>query len=226
MAEAGGLNPLQCGFESHRGHGHRSLPRVVPVAVVMRACGMSEITVRILGEEDWQEYRDVRLGALKESPNSFTANYDEEAAWDESDWRDRMKRSRRFIAERDGRAWGIVSLGTDGDDEETGDLFGLYVTPEARNTGTSWRLVQAAAEQAQRDGRRQLYYWVGTENARAIAFAANFGFRPSGIRRPTRVKNEEFGDQEIAMVLSLSADPGSVPNPTRGRPTPKEGPAR
>jgi len=71
---------------------------------------------------------------------------------------------------------------------------------------------------------RQIHYWVGTENARAIAFAANFGFRPAGERRTTRVVNEEFGDQEVAMVLSLMADPGSVPNPTRGRVAPNGGP--
>jgi GNAT superfamily N-acetyltransferase len=186
---------------------------------------MSEINVRILGVEDWKTYREVRLGALRDAPNSFTASYDDEAAQDEKFWRDRMARSARFLAEDDGVALGIVSLGRDDEDEEIGDLFGLYVTPSARNTGVSWRLVQAGAAQARSEGRRQLYYWVGTENARAIAFAANFGFRPSGKRRPTRVTNEEFGEQEIAMVLSLQADPGSVPNPTRGRARPKNGPS-
>jgi GNAT superfamily N-acetyltransferase len=185
---------------------------------------MTEITVRVLDEEDWETYRDVRLAALKESPNSFTASYADEAAQDEAFWRDRMNRSLRFLAERDDEPAGVVSLGTENEDEEIGDLFGLYVTPSNRNTGVSWRLVQAAAQRARADGFKQVHYWVGTENARAIAFAANFGFRPSGIRRPTRVQNEDFGDQEIAMALSLQADPGSVPNPNRGRATSVQGP--
>jgi RimJ/RimL family protein N-acetyltransferase len=187
---------------------------------------MSEIAIRVLGEEDWRRYRDVRLAALKESPNSFTASYDEEAAQDEPYWRNRMLRSVRFLAERDGVATGVVSLGRSSDDPEVGEIFGLYVTPEARNTGTSWRLVQAAADRAKEDGLRQIHYWVGTENARAIAFAANFGFRPSGDRRETRVQNEDYGELEVAMVLSLMSDPGAVPNPTRGRVTPNEGPVR
>jgi RimJ/RimL family protein N-acetyltransferase len=185
---------------------------------------MSEITVAVLGEEDWERYREARLSALKESPNSFTATYAEELSQEEQFWRIRMRRSVRFLAERDSSAVGIVSLGRDSDDPTVGEIFGLYVTPPARNTGVSWRLVQAAAARARSEGLRQLNYWVGTENARAIAFAANFGFRPAGERRTTRVTNEEFGDQEVAMVLSLMADPGSVPNPTRGRVTPKAGP--
>ena len=34
---------------------------------------MSEITVRALGEEDWQEFRDIRLTALLDSPGAFVA---------------------------------------------------------------------------------------------------------------------------------------------------------
>lgn len=193
---------------------------------------MSEIVVRVLGEDDWQTYRDTRLAALQESPDAFAARYEDEATEDEHFWRDRMRRSVRFLAELDGVPAGVVSLGRAAHDPElrdgadAGEIFGLYVTPQARNTGTSWRLVHAAAIQAQAEGLSRILYWVGTENARAIAFAANFGFRPSGERRSTRVVNEEYGEQEVAMTLSLSADPGSVPNPNRGRATPKEGPVR
>lgn len=187
---------------------------------------MSEIAVRVLEEEDWRTYRDVRLAALEESPDSFTASYDEEVAQDESYWRQRMHRSLRFLAEADGRAAGVVSLGRNSDDPDVGEIFALYVTPEARQTGISWRLVQAAATRAQADGLSRILYWVGTENARAIAFAANFGFRPSGERRATRVANEEYGEQEVAMALSLQADPGAVPNPNRGRATSLDGPLR
>jgi RimJ/RimL family protein N-acetyltransferase len=185
---------------------------------------MSEIAVRLLGQEDWRRYRDVRLAALEESPQSFTASHDDEASQDESFWRDRMVRSSRFVAEQDGRAVGVVSLGGSSEGPEVGEIFGLYVTPEARHSGVAWRLVQAVAARAQADGLSRVLYWVGTENARAIAFAANFGFRPSGERRPTRVSNEEDGEQEVAMTLSLQADPGSVPNPTRGRASSNEGP--
>ena len=45
---------------------------------------MSEISVRLLEEENWSEYRDVRLRALKESPEAFVASAEEEEARSEA----------------------------------------------------------------------------------------------------------------------------------------------
>lgn len=187
---------------------------------------MPELSVRVLAEADWEHYRSVRLAALKDAPHAFVSTFAAESDFPEQTWRDRMLRARRLVAEADGVDQGVVCLGIFNDDLSVGDLFGLWVAPEARNTGVSWRLVEAAAKQAAQDGRRQLYYWVGNENARAIAFASNFGFRLTGHRRAARVKNDDFGDQEIAMVLSLSTDPGSVPNPMRPRVAPQPGPTK
>jgi ribosomal protein S18 acetylase RimI-like enzyme len=109
------------------------------------------------------------------------------------------------------------------DEEEASDVFGLWVAPEVRNTGVAWQLVEAAAQQAVRDGSTRLYYWVSTENGRAVAFATNFGFRVTSQRRTARVSHSEFGDQEVAFVLSLASDSG-VPNPTGPRIQAQPGP--
>lgn len=175
---------------------------------------MSDINVRALGEEDWQEYRDIRLEALKESPEAFVATHDEESGYPESRWRDRMNRSRRLLAEVDGRPTGVVCVGQHKGGDQVAELFGLWVRPEARGTGVAWRLVEAGAQQARDDGRSHLAYWVGTDNGRAVAFASSFGFRPTEKRRPMRVQSEDAdGDEtEIAMVLPLGSDPGAVPS--------------
>jgi hypothetical protein len=68
-------------------------------------------------------------------------------------------------------------------------------------------MVQIAIDQAIQDGCTNLYYWVSTENGRAIGFAINAGFRLTSERRTSRIENREFGDQEIALVLSLANDP-------------------
>lgn len=175
---------------------------------------MTDINVRALGEEDWAEYREARLRGLKESPEAFSATYDEELEVDEAEWRDRMRRSRRLLAERGGELVGVVSIGQfrQTTNEGVAELFGLWVTPEARGTGIAARLVQAGADQARLDGRTHLSYWVGTDNGRAVAFASSFGFRPTDNRRPMRVASEDDGEEELAMILPLGADPGSVPS--------------
>jgi ribosomal protein S18 acetylase RimI-like enzyme len=184
---------------------------------------MAATTVRVLGEGDWQEYRAIRLAALQDAPDAFASTYAEESQLDEPTWRSAMVRAHRLLALRGPAAVGVVSVGPVADEEESADLFGLWVAPEVRNTGVAWRLVEAAAQQAVRDGSTRLYYWVSTENGRAVAFATNFGFRVTSQRRTARVSHTEFGDQEVAFVLSLASDAG-VPNPTGPRLRAQPGP--
>ena len=44
---------------------------------------MAEITVRLLDESDWSLYREVRVGALAQSPSAFTATPADEEGRDE-----------------------------------------------------------------------------------------------------------------------------------------------
>ena len=174
---------------------------------------MSDITVRALGENEWEQYRSVRLSALEESPDAFVATADEERAYQEDLWRDRMRRSQRLIAEQDGAPVGVASIGQarqDGekDNERVAELFGLWVAPAARGTGVASQLVQAGADAARQQGRSHLAYWVGADNGRAVAFASGFGFRPTDSRRPMRVKGEDDDEDEVAMVLPLGEDRG------------------
>ena len=187
---------------------------------------MTAISVRALGDEDWQVYRDIRLAALKESPDAFAAKADQEQQLDETFWRERMSRSRRLVAESEGRPVGVVSVGDvvdtddldeDGDtDEVAAELFGLWVTPDLRGQGVAWKLVQAGVEQARSEERDHVVYWVGTDNGGAVAFASSFGFRPTDSRRPMRPQDasddEDDDNLEMAMVFPLGSDPGAVPN--------------
>jgi hypothetical protein len=59
---------------------------------------MSDISVRVLQEDDWHAYRDVRLAALRESPKAFLATYAEEAKRPERYWRDCMVQAHRLLA--------------------------------------------------------------------------------------------------------------------------------
>ena len=172
---------------------------------------MSEIIVRLLGEGDWQPYRDIRLAALLDAPDAFVATRSEEAVFDEQAWRARMLRSRRMLAECDGSPVGVVSLGHGGPDQTGGaELFGLWVAPAGRGAGVAWKLVEAGAGQALADGHSHVGYWVGTDNGRAVAFASGFGFRPTAQRRPMRVVSEDDGEEELAMTLPLSGDRGGI----------------
>ena len=172
---------------------------------------MSDITVRPLGVDDWEQYRAVRREARSESPGAFVATHAEEVEQPPEFWLERMRRSTRLLAERDGTAVGIASVGAS-DDPGIAQLFGLWVDPEERGSGVATELVRAGARVAATAGNRQLLYWVGTENGRAVAFASGFGFRPTAQRRPMRVVSEDDGEEEIAMTLPLAGDRGGMAN--------------
>jgi GNAT superfamily N-acetyltransferase len=186
---------------------------------------MESVTVRVLGVDQWREYRALRLAALKDSPHAFSSGFDEELTHGEEQWRACMVRAHRLQAERDGAPVGVVSVGPTADEEGSADVFGLWVDSAARNTGVAWGLVEAACDQALKSGWGHLYYWVGTQNGRAIGFASNFGFRPTSHRRTARTPCVDCGEhQEIAMVLSLPSNAG-VPNPMGPRLISQPGPA-
>lgn len=183
---------------------------------------MSDITVRALGEQDWQIYRDVRLAALSDSPDAFAASAAQERAFDDAFWRRRVVRSRRLIAEHGDDVVGVVSVGRPTEeDPRVCELFGLWVRPDLRGQGVAWKLVQAGVDQAGSDSFSFVVYWVGTDNGRGVAFASSFGFRPTDARRPMQVSGVPDGaadeqqddpeiEDEMGMVYSLGGDPGAV----------------
>lgn len=172
---------------------------------------MSEITVRALSEDEWETYRALRLEALQESPDAFVADHASEAAEPEDFWRARMARSVRLVAESGGEQVGVVSLGSaaESDSGEGGQLFGLWVRPDWRGRSIAANLVRQGAHIAEDQGFKQLFYWVGSDNGRAVAFASSFGFRPTDERRPMRgAADGDEPEQEIALVLALGEDRG------------------
>jgi RimJ/RimL family protein N-acetyltransferase len=125
-----------------------------------------------------------------------------------------MQRATRLLAECGDVPRGIASCAVDADDPGIAEVFGLWVDPATRQAGVAWSLMEAVTQLAATQNRSQLYYWVGTENTRAIAFASNFGFRPSPDRRQARLARAGLGSMEMAMVLPVGSDPAEVPNPT------------
>lgn len=37
---------------------------------------MADIRIRLLGEDEWQLYREVRLAALRDAPDAFVARFE------------------------------------------------------------------------------------------------------------------------------------------------------
>jgi len=169
----------------------------------------SPFIVRRTREEDWREYRDLRLEMLADTPEAFGETLTNARGWDEQEWRMRSARGEASdqillaaIDEPSGR-WigsmgGLVARGPD----VTGALLvGVYVSPafRGRELGVaSAMLAEVESWAAAVDSRLKLH--VHENNPRALAFYQRCGFELSGRVQPYALDRSQ---RELEMVKEL-----------------------
>jgi GNAT superfamily N-acetyltransferase len=93
-----------------------------------------------------------------------------------------VQRSRRwpptFVAERDGEIVGFVSVGAGRDPGTDGELFAIYVHPQAWGTGAGRALIEAGEDELRRLGHQNAILWVLDDNPRARRFYELAGWSP------------------------------------------------
>ncbi|MFI6172532.1 GNAT family N-acetyltransferase [Nocardia sp. NPDC051052] len=141
------------------------------------------IGVRVVGSDDWQVWRELRLAALADAPEAFASQL---ADWQgdgdqEERWRGRLSipGSCNVIAVLDGRPVGMVS-GFPGARDGVAELGTLWVSRVARGQGIGDRLVQAVERWAMQAGIGMLLLTVSPDNERAIALYRRNGFDDAG----------------------------------------------
>jgi RimJ/RimL family protein N-acetyltransferase len=140
------------------------------------------LVVERVTAESWRTYRDVRLGALIDSPRAFWMTYAESAGSTDDEWRQRCAAGGpTWLALDSGRPVGTVGL-WHADDAPTDEvvLVGMWVATVARGTDVATRLVGTALGHAATSGYRRVVLDVAHENARARAFYERMGFRATG----------------------------------------------
>ena len=103
-----------------------------------------------------------------------------------SRWRERLLRPPRgwstFVAERDGAVVGFASVGPSRDEPGIGELYAIYVDPDAWSTGAGRALIEQAEEQL-RSEYAVATLWVLEDNPRARSFYERGGWTPDGARK-------------------------------------------
>lgn len=91
---------------------------------------------------------------------------------------------RAFIAERDARAVGFVTVGPEATlPATTGMLFALYLEPEVIGSGVGRALLAHAVDELRALGFRDAVLWVLEENTRARRFYELAGWQADGVRK-------------------------------------------
>ncbi|HET7129608.1 MAG TPA: GNAT family N-acetyltransferase [Gaiellaceae bacterium] len=86
------------------------------------------------------------------------------------------------VCEDDGCVVGFASTGPSRDEDEIGEVYAIYVEPEAWSTGAG-RALMAAAEQQLASEYDAALLWVLEDNPRARGFYERAGWAPDGVRK-------------------------------------------
>jgi GNAT superfamily N-acetyltransferase len=104
----------------------------------------------------------------------------------EERWRDHLGgRVAAWIAEAGGKVVGFVSVGPSRTEEDEGELYAIYVLPEAWGSGAASGLMAAAKDWFAEEGYATAMLWVLADNPRARRFYEREGWRVDGERIDT-----------------------------------------
>ena len=141
---------------------------------------MSEdLLVRACRVDDAAVLRDVRLEALRDTPDAFGSTFDDAVTWPAERWVAMATDWNFYLGYHDGRPAGMASGGWHEHYPGTHWLYGMYVTPGARGTGLADALVEAVSAWARTEGGAALYLHVTESVARARRFYEKIGFVPT-----------------------------------------------
>lgn len=172
---------------------------------------MTDITVRELAADEWEIFKTLRLRALQEDPEAFVASYEEESQHSDEEWQERMSHATRIGAQQGSEWVALASVGDEDtrDDDDLGEVYGIWVTPSLRGEGVARQLMEHAELVGRNAGYSHLAYWVNTDNGRAVAFASSIGYRPTEGRRDVVVEGQP--EVEAAFMIPLGSDTDETP---------------
>ena len=170
--------------------------------------------IRTLGTDDAEDYRRVRLDALRLHPEAFGAAYEEEAALDHARIVERLAAPgfTRFGGFADGNLVGLAGLQIRAGAKERhkAHLFSMYVDAAYRRTGLAEQLVEAVIAGAREAGAVVLHLSVTVGNAPAQRLYRSMGFTVYGVERRSLKVDGHFHDEEL-MTLDLDCRQNTIP---------------
>ena len=143
------------------------------------------ITCRRATRNDVALFKEVRLKALKDSPDAFCSTYESALQRDQRSWEDQLwstttgdDRNTQF-AFVDDQCIGMAALYRE-PSAPSGDIIMMWVDPGYRGTSAASSLVGNLLSWAKHSGFATVSLEVTDSNARAIRFYENQGFHDTG----------------------------------------------
>jgi RimJ/RimL family protein N-acetyltransferase len=163
--------------------------------------------IRLLTPADAPLFREIRLEALRLSPEAFGSSFEQEAPRSLAHFEEVLATAAVFGAFREPDLVGMAGFRTQGGAKQAhkGTLWGMYVRPVARGTGVARQLVEAVLNHA-RERVELVQLTVVSENERAQRLYRNCGFVAYGHEVHSLKQNGRYYD-EVLMAIALDPIP-------------------
>lgn len=127
-------------------------------------------------------YREVRLEALRDSPEAFATSYESALERNEESWIAQADGSaagddRATFLVFDRKPMGMAALYRDANDDATGELIQMWIAPEWRGGKVARELLDHVFLWAAGRDFKAIRAEVAEGNSRALRFYEKYGFR-------------------------------------------------
>ena len=173
----------------------------------METVNQDKIEIITLPVSSWQEYKELRLRALKTEPQAFSSLYEKEIVYPDTKWQQRLQnvesgKSWIFFGKLNGKL--VAIIGTYKDEEDMKNyqvwIFGAYVDPEARRKGIAKLLMEKMlGELKKHKDITVVKLGVNINQESAKKLYEKFGFRT--IKTETVLFGDGLKHEELIMEL-------------------------
>ncbi|WP_283194563.1 GNAT family N-acetyltransferase [Rhizobium sp. AN80A] len=139
--------------------------------------------IRILGADDVEAFKRIRLEALRMEPAAFASSFEDWAELADEEWRRRLLADAVFLAFDGEEPVAIMGLIRQRASKmaHRATIVMVYVRRDKRGTGLARELLDHLVNHARQQGIRQLELTASAENPAAIGFYRNAGFVQAGL---------------------------------------------
>jgi ribosomal protein S18 acetylase RimI-like enzyme len=124
-----------------------------------------DLRLRHLRCSEWHVLRDMRLSALRESPQSFLVKYDQEEKYGQERWQAEFDRGDWIVGERDGKPVCLTGVTRESNAPvHERYLEYVWVAPDYRGRGAASKMLAKILGELRESGVRTIFLWTLDDN--------------------------------------------------------------
>lgn len=165
------------------------------------------ISIITLSPDRWQEYKAIRVEAIKSDPQAFGRSLEQTNAETDEFWQNRLAEVERgesylFFARFDHAIIGMMGAYFPKNKADTAHIMAVFVKPEFRNMGVATKLLEHLIAVLKSDVRvATIELAVSIDQVEAFNLYKKFGFVKVGVIKNIMGDGKEH--EEYEMILQI-----------------------